>query len=322
MTPEGPTEMALKLQTLWPEIVLMLAAFTTMIMGISGSQFVRRATFYISGGALILATLLAALSPAMGIVQLSPISLYIKIAVGVIGLILLFVVVEMHDEQTDPNRDDKFDPSDTSRGEFYGFFLLSLAGAMLCAGADNLVWLFLSLELTSLPLYVMVVTSRQSPKASEAGVKYFFLGAFATAIFLYGFAMLYGAAGTTDFAGMQTVFVEEGLNTFAIVGLVFSIIGLCFKVAAFPMHFYLADVYQGASLPVTNFVAFTPKIAGFAALILIMDAAGWPGVEYAPSVIYLLAGIAVITMFTGNILALLQTSVKRVLAYSWMAHSG
>lgn len=321
MTPDGTTEMAAKLQTLWPEIIVMITAFTSMILGLSGSEVVRRATFHISMAGLALATLLAALTPAMGI-DLPPVALFVKIAVGVIGLVLLLVVAEMHDEQTDPNRRDRFDPADASRGEFYGFFLLSLGGAMLVGGAEDLVWLFLSLELTSLPLYVMVVTSRQHLAAPEAAVKYFFLGAFSTAIFLYGFAMLYGATGTTQFAEMQSVFAEQGLNSFAIIGLVFTIIGLSFKVAAFPMHFYLADVYQGASAPVTNFIAFTPKVAGFVGLILIMDAAGWPTVETAPGIIYLISGVAVLTMFVGNILALLQTSVKRVLAYSWMAHSG
>jgi NADH-quinone oxidoreductase subunit N len=206
---------------------------------------------------------------------------------------------------------------------------------MLCVGADDLVWLFLALELTSLPTYVMVSISRERIVAPEAGVKYFFLGAFAAAIFLYGFTLLYGATGTTYFmplgdtsgslAGLNAVFAEQSINAMAVIGLLLAITGIAFKIAAVPMHFYAADVYQGAATPVTAFLAFVPKTAGFIALIALLSTIGWPleaAGRYGEAIVALLWIMAVLTMFLGNTLALRQQNVKRVLAYSSIAHSG
>jgi NADH-quinone oxidoreductase subunit N len=138
---------------------------------------------------------------------------------------------------------------------------------MLCASADDLIWLFLALELTSLPTYIMVTISTRGTRSQEAGVKYFFLGALGAAVFLYGFALLYGASGSTDLVEIAGAFraqaaTEAGLNPIAIAGLAVSIIGLCFKIAAVPMHMYAADVYQGAASGVSAMLAFVPKAAG------------------------------------------------------------
>src|SRR5690606_5109262 len=125
---------------------------------------------------------------------------------------------------------------------------------------NDLIWLFLALELSSLPTYVMVAMSRQSRQAQEAAIKYFFLGAMATAMFLYGFALLYGSTGTIILTEMQAAFSEQaaagGVNYLAIVGMILALLGVCFKIAAFPMHFYVADVYEGATSAVTAFIAF------------------------------------------------------------------
>ncbi len=318
-------EMTLKVQSIGPELVLIVTAFVVMIVGLSPNATVRRSTGPLTALALILSMVLAATSGALG-VTVAPMAVYIKVAVAAVGLLLLLAAVEL---PTDGDA-KRFDVANTLGGEFFGFFLLSLAGAMLCAGADDLIWLFLALELTSLPTYVMVAVSRSSLRAPEAAVKYFFLGAMSAAMFLYGFALLYGATGSTYLseiaATLATQSADGGLSGLAMTGLIITIIGLCFKIAAVPMHFYAADVYEGAAAPVTAFLAFVPKTAGFVALILILSLVGWPlnqnGDASGIALHEVIWWLAALTMFAGNTLALLQRSVKRVLAYSSVAHSG
>jgi len=206
--------------------------------------------------------------------------------------------------------------------------LFSLTGVMLCAGASDLVWLFLALELTSLPTYIMVATSREKAFAQEAAVKYFFLGALSAAVFLYGFALIYGATGLTEFDQISAYVHTNGVSPLMLTGVVLAVVGVCFKIAAVPMHFYTADVYEGAATPVSAFLAFVPKAAGFAALIALLGLVGWDHgsgkyhAELPDVLIYLIAGIAAVTMTVGNVLGLVQTRLKRVLAYSSIAHSG
>src|SRR5690606_30299841 len=159
-----------------------------------------------------------------------------------------------------------------------------------------------------------------------AGVKYFFLGALGAAVFLYGFTLLYGAAGTTDLLGIAAALQTSGVGPLATAGLVLAVLGLGFKIAAVPMHFYTADVYQGAAAPVSAMLAFVPKAAGFIGLIFICACAGWNhglgGNSLPPALEILLWTMAVLTMLVGNVLAILQDSVKRLLAYSSVSHSG
>ena len=190
---------------------------------------------------------------------------------------------------------------------------------MLCAGAEDLVWLFLSLELTSLPTYVLVATARNRVAAQESGVKYFFLGAMAAAVFLYGFTLIYGATGATRFADIQQYVIVNGASELMTLGIALSLIGVAFKIAAVPMHFYAADVYQGATLPVTAFLAFVPKTAGIVSIVLLLGLIGWP---LSAPIMWLIWIMAALTMTVGNVMGLMQSSVKRVLAYSSIAHSG
>ncbi|MBG81093.1 MAG: NADH:ubiquinone oxidoreductase subunit N [Phycisphaerae bacterium] len=206
--------------------------------------------------------------------------------------------------------------------------MLSLAGLLLVCTARDLIWLFLALELTSLPTYVLVAMSRSSRIAQESAMKYFFLGAMSAALFLYGFAMLYAATGTVEFEPMRRVLIDQatgdGLSVLAILGLILSLFGICYKLAAAPLHLYAADVYEGAAAPVTAFLGFVPKAAGVLAIMVLLSAAGVS--ELAPQLPYpiliMLWVVAVLTMTLGNIGALLQRSVKRMLAYSSIAHSG
>ena len=334
------SDMASKLLSLWPEITLGVGAVLCLFFGLWPSAPIRRQTVWIAGATIIVAGVLAYLqcfSPrlaqpdatiGLGLSMAS----FIKLAVAGVGFLLWLVAAHLPDSlpqiaQADgPNASGKVDPAVVFRGEFFAFFLLSLAGVMLVAQADDLVWLFLALELVSLPTYVMVAISRPQAAAQEAGLKYFFLGALAVAIFLYGFALIYGASGVTRFADIRhfaAMYPPGEMPALLLTGLVLAMVGIAFKIAAFPMHFYAADVYEGAATPVTAFLAFVPKVAGFVAIILMLSLADPTGSGQYPSVITgLLWLLAAFTMTLGNVLGLLQTSVKRVLAYSSIAHSG
>ena len=322
-----------KLVLLKPEIVMFIAACVVMIIGVSHNLSLRRLCAPITAIGLIVAGLLAYSGDPQSHSVLPNMAAYGKVIVSIVGLLLLMMAIGLPDRdyEAQVTRGATFNPLRGTRGEFYAFFLFSLTGVMLCAGADDLIWLFLALELTSLPTYIMVTMSTARSRSMEAGVKYFFLGALGAATFLYGFALLYGATGTTYLPKMteilQAQLAGEGLSGLAAAGLILSVLGVCFKIAAVPMHYYTADVYQGAASPVSAFLAFVPKTAGFFALLLIVSTVGWSHADVSttglPQPLHaVLWIIAVLTMTVGNVLALLQTSVKRMLAYSSIAHSG
>lgn len=330
-----------KLATLWPEIILFTCACVVMLLGLSERLGVRQLCAPVSAAGLLLAGLVAFYkTPVDPAAMLPNLPVFGKVLAAGIGLLILGLLTGIPDRDYEARVAQgrtRFDPKRTIRSEFYAFFLFSITGLMLCAGATNLIWLFLALELTSLPTYVMVALSTQRDKSLEAAVKYFFLGAMAAAVFLFGFVLLYGATGSVELAQIGATLrhqasVEGGINPIALAGLVLGILGLCFKIAAVPMHFYTPDVYQGAASPVAGMLAFVPKAAGFFALMLLLTAPGWgwmqpggPGGGHGalPTPIgETLAIIAVASMTLGNVLAIMQTSVKRLLAYSSIAHSG
>ncbi len=317
-----------KIAYLWPEIALFLTTCVVMVIGLSKSLEIRKTCAWVCAVGLVIAAALSINSPSANPGSLFPLWIpYLKLMVALVGLGLLLVVIGTVDrglEERIAAGKATYSAMYATRAEFYAFFLFSLTGLMLCASADDLIWLFLALELTSLPTYMMVVISTRGTRSQEAGVKYFFLGALGAAIFLYGFSLLYGAAGTTDLQEIAEVFASEGVSTLAMAGLLVSVLGVSFKIAAVPMHFYTADVYQGAASPVSAFLAFVPKTAGFIAILLLVGTAGWThnGGQLPEALHWMLWVVAAVTMTLGNVLALLQTSVKRVLAYSSVAHSG
>lgn len=323
-----------KFHALYPEMLLFLATCAVLVIGLSRSVALRRLAGPICAIALIGAGLLAYYTgTASSHTSFPGLARYGKVIAAVVGLLLVLLLQGVADrdyeDQVATGR-SAFDPARTIRAEFWAFFLFSITGLMLCAGSDNLIWLFLALELTSLPTYVMVTVSTPRDRSMESGVKYFFLGALGAAIFLFGFAFIYGGTGATDFRQITESLRAQagsagGINPIALTGLILSVLGLCFKIAAVPMHGYVADVYQGAHASVSAMLAFVPKAAGFFALVLLMGCAGWgaDGSGMLPSPLSeIIAVIAVLTMTVGNVLALLQTSVKRMLAYSSIAHSG
>jgi NADH-quinone oxidoreductase subunit N len=206
------------------------------------------------------------------------------------------------------------------RGEYYALLLFATAGMTLLASAADLIVVFLALEVLSLSLYVLTGFSWSRLASQEASLKYFLLGAFSSAFFLYGIALAYGAAGTTSLGGIAEALSGPGQSTaLALAAGGLLIVGFSFKVAAVPFHMWTPDVYQGAPSPVTAFMAAGTKVAGFAALIRVTTVALGPvSWELLPA----LVAVSALTMVVGSILAIAQDDVKRMLAYSSIAHAG
>jgi NADH-quinone oxidoreductase subunit N len=205
-------------------------------------------------------------------------------------------------------------------GEFYALLLFATVGMMLLASSRDLILLFLALELMSVAIYVLVGFDRRDPRSSEGALKYFLLGAFSSGFLLYGIALVFGSAGTTNLAVIAPL-LATGLATHPmfLVGAALLLVGLAFKVAAVPFHVWTPDAYDGAPTPVTALMSTAVKAAAFAAFIRVF-AVAFAGVyeHWAPVVWWL----AVLTMFGANLVALTQGSVKRMLAYSSIAHAG
>lgn len=206
------------------------------------------------------------------------------------------------------------------RGEYYPLMLFSISGMMLLTQAYNLIVVFLAIEFLSTPLYVLAGLARDRQESEESALKYFLLGTFSSAFVLYGVALIFGATGTTGMDGIVASVQAGSANSALLLGgAALMLIGFGFKVAAVPFHEWAPDVYQGAPSPVSGFMAVTVKAAGFAALLRVFLTA-------FPSIAADLApvgwGIAALTMVVGNVLAIAQTNLKRLLAYSSIAHAG
>jgi len=204
--------------------------------------------------------------------------------------------------------------------EFYALLLFSTMGMMVMANTVDLVVMFLGLEIMSVPLYVMAGFNRRNLESNEAGIKYFFMGAFATAFLLMGIALTFGATETTNLRVIRENFSYFAASTpvYIYAGVALILIGFGFKIAAVPFHTWVPDVYQGAPTPVTAFFSVGPKAAGFAVMLRIF-LYGFEDMAILSDVFWVLA---VLTMTVGNILALRQDNVKRMLAYSSIAHAG
>ncbi|MGH7459104.1 MAG: NADH-quinone oxidoreductase subunit N [Longimicrobiaceae bacterium] len=206
-----------------------------------------------------------------------------------------------------------------NRGEFHVLLLFATVGMMVMAGARDLMLIFLGLELMSISVYVLVGFNRSDPRAAEAALKYFLLGAFSTAFLLYGIALLFGATGTTNLSLLAGLFTSGELSPLLLAGVGLTAVGFGFKVAAVPFHMWTPDAYDGAPTPVTGFMATGVKAAAFAAFIRVFAVAFGGAYEQWVVVIFWLAAL---TMIAANLIALTQGSVKRMLAYSSIAHAG
>lgn len=206
------------------------------------------------------------------------------------------------------------------RGEFYTLSLFAVLGMMVMISANSFLTLYLGLELMSLSLYAMVALQRDSAVATEAAMKYFVLGALASGLLLYGMSMLYGATGTLDINNVLAAIKSGQANKNVLVfGVVFVVAGLGFKLGAVPFHMWIPDVYQGAPTAITLFIGSAPKLAAFAFVLRILSGGLQPLVHDWSQ---MLAMLAVLSMGLGNITAIAQTNLKRMLAYSTISHMG
>jgi NADH-quinone oxidoreductase subunit N len=253
------------------------------------------------------------LSPnAMDFLVLDPLAILTK-AIALVGGVILVLASwkEVPDRQA---------------GEYHACLLVIVAGLCLTGVANELVTLFLALELTSIPTYVLLYLPRYDRPAQEAAMKYFLLSIFSSALLLFGFSYLYGLGGTTHLPSLFDAFSgREGLPGLAQVALVMVVAGLGFKITAVPFHFYAPDVYQGTPTVAAALLAFMPKVAGFIALVRVLGFVGGHAGDglvvsvQTPMLFYILA---VVSMSLGNVLGLLQDNLKRLLAYSSVAHAG
>jgi NADH-quinone oxidoreductase subunit N len=283
-------------RNLWATVALIGLAAAGVALAFSPQQPATREALY--AGALIL----------------DPLALFIK-AIALVGGIVLVLLSwgEVPDQRA---------------GEYYACLLIIIAGLSLTGAANELVTLFLALELISIPTYVLLYLPRDDDAAREAAMKYFLLSIFASALLLFGFSYLYGLTGTTNMSAMLDILAQggrDGLPAIAQVALVMIVAGLGFRITAVPFHFYAPDVYQGTSTAAAALLAFVPKVAGFVALIRLLGYVWAPaGAGLAlglqgPMLLYILAAVS---MTLGNVLALLQDNLKRLLAYSSVAHAG
>ena len=220
------------------------------------------------------------------------------------------------------------EPNNNRACDYFGCLLVAIAGVSLVGAANDLIFMYLSLEMISIPTYVMLYLPKNTEKSQEATIKYFLLSLMSSAMLLFGFSYLYGLTGTTNITAILAMLPSAaagdatGLATIAIV---MVIAGLGFRITAFPFHFYAPDVYQGAPVGVVALLSFLPKVAGFAAMLRLfgpMNAGNASDFSFARQYMMLIWILAAVTMTAGNVMALLQNNLRRMLAYSGVAHGG
>lgn len=321
------------LPVLWPELLLIVTACGLFLLGLSRKREARVLAAGLALAALVSVFVVSIsteingpMHDTMGGQGASPtlyvfhFAHYVKVITAGVGILLVLLAWPTGANATG-NAALEFG---YDAGEFFALMLLSIAGVFLVAGANDIILLFLGIELASIPTYIMVSISRPMPAAQEAGVKYFFLGAMAAALMLFGFSYLYGTTGKIhlDQISQMISHTPGGLTQWQLLAAVILLLGFGFKILAVPMHAYAGDVYQGAATPVTALLAFIPKTSGMAAIIKILFAVSGGMWETPHLLMKLLWVLAVLTMTFGNVLALLQFNIKRILAYSSVAHSG
>jgi NADH-quinone oxidoreductase subunit N len=316
---------SVQLSGIAPELILSVAALAILLVHAFvgdrwGSLYLALLTTAALAGAIVAAVLVWGDTPEVqlaGNVAVDGFAIFVKVTLAVFGLITVWLGHEYLRREG------------LERAEFYALLLFAVAGMMLMGAAADLIVIFIALETFSLALYVLVGFRLRSLASQESAMKYFLLGAFSSTFFLLGIALVYGATGATNLyasaeGGVPTIGGFVAATTSADLGLLvlatgFLIVGLGFKVAAVPFHMWTPDAYQGAPSPVTGFMAAASKLAGFAALLRILESTLFPlRADWRP----LLLGVAVATMVVGSVLAVVQEDLKRLLAYSSIAHAG
>jgi NADH-quinone oxidoreductase subunit N len=311
MTPTMPT--AADQLPLLPELVLVGAAFALLLLDLFLDERRRVVTHALAIAALlVVAALIAAGVGGQGTVLngmfvRDTMADVLKIAACAITALSLMYVWPFLRER------------DLYKGEVAVLMLFAVAGMMLLISAGSLVMVYLGLELLALCSYALVALDRDSPLGSEAAMKYFVLGSLASGLLLYGMSLLYGATGTLDLAQLNAAVAGSGETTLLLMGTVFLVAGIAFKFGAAPFHMWLPDTYHGAPTPITVFIGSAPKLAAFAMAFRLLEAGLGPLDERWR---LLLAGLAVLSLVIGNVVALVQVNLKRMLAYSTVSHVG
>ncbi len=306
------TSVAISFDLIYPEIILLVSAFVVLLVGtIKKAEGI---TPLLSFGGLVISLAYAVnqwghqQSGFSGMISCDNYGIAFKVVFLGIALLTLFIAHRY------------FIAKGIARPEFYALLMISTVGMMVMANTTDLIVMFLGLEIMSIPLYVMAGFARRSLESNEAGIKYFLMGAFASAFLLLGIAFIFGSSGTTDLRRIiaDFHFIASHFQLYLYTGVVLILIGFGFKVAVVPFHMWVPDVYQGAPTPVTAFFSVGPKAAGFAVLFRIFSY-GFPDLAALQSLFWV---ITVLTMTVGNVLALRQHNLKRMLAYSSIAHAG
>ncbi|MEW6692253.1 MAG: NADH-quinone oxidoreductase subunit NuoN [Pseudomonadota bacterium] len=306
---------ALNLMPVLPEILLLALACAILLIDVFLRDGRRDVTYWLSQASLAV-TFVAVWFGASAEQRLSFEGSVINDAMSDVMKLFILLITAMAFALSR----DYLKERDIQKGEYYILGLFGVLGMMVMVSAYSLLLVFLGLELMSLAMYAMVVVHRDDIRASEAAMKYFVLGALASGLLLYGMSMLYGVTGSLDLPAIrQAVMGGTASDTALLFAIVFMVAGLVFKVGAAPFHMWLPDVYDGAPTGVTLYLSAAPKIAALALLLrLLGDALG----AMLPDWQTLLVVFAVASLFVGNVIAIAQTSFKRMLAYSTVSHVG
>ena len=298
-----------------PEMILATLALVLVLVAAYGGESARNAqrVTRIALGGIVLALALIWSSSAGnetafgGMFRADSFAGYMKI------LVLLGTFCALYMSITPLAKDD------INKPEFALLVMLALVGMMLMISANDLMSLYMAIELQSLPLYVVAAMRTNSLRSSEAGLKYFLLGALSSGMLLYGASLVYGFAGTTSFSGIAAAVSADQLPVVFIVGMVFMVSGIAFKISAAPFHMWTPDVYQGSPSPVTALFAIAPKVAAMALMMrLTYGAFGSIEAEWSQ----VLVALSIASMVVGALGAIMQTDIKRMMAYSSIAHMG
>ena len=297
-----------------PEIALACAAMALLLIGVFRGEASTRLVSWLAVAALIGTLVLAGLFEGgrrvgfYGMFVTDQFAVFMKALVLLGSAISIIIALNYNDERR------------IARFEFPVLVLLATTGMMIMVSANDLITLYLGLEMQSLALYVVASFDRDSVRSTEAGLKYFVLGALASGLLLYGASLIYGFAGTTSFGGLAQLLVPGAQPpNGVIIGLVLVAVGLAFKVSAVPFHMWTPDVYEGAPTPVTAFFSVAPKIAAIALFIrFLVEPFGGLVVEWRQVIVFL----SVASMVLGAVAAIAQTNIKRLMAYSSIGHVG
>ncbi|MDI2090372.1 NADH-quinone oxidoreductase subunit NuoN [Commensalibacter oyaizuii] len=295
-----------------PEIVLSISGLIILLFGAlkKDNSFFPCAIFSVA--AFIAVGFLALTIPDgvgyHGLFINDAFSRYMKLLVLIAGLLCVILSIDFNGK------------NNTNCFEFIALIVFSTVGAMIMVSSNNLMSLYLGLELSSLALYILCAIDRNSVFSAESGVKYFVLGSVASGILLYGISMVYGFSGGMGYENIHHVIASSNTTSVGFaIGLVFVLVGLCFKISAVPFHMWTPDVYQGAPTPVTTFLSTSPKFAAFALFLRLMVG---PFGQISPQWQLLIEVIAILSIIIGSVGAIAQINIKRMMAYSSIAHMG